>query len=141
MERNKALAIWDAIYGNKEWAVDCYGTWMNRNDHGDQTKKRIRPNGDGKLHNYGWEIDHIRPICDFDKESDANINNNYEPVYWEHNREKADNYPHFTIGNQRYEVVKCNICKSHGILGYGIQDDNGERIDWKWKNNKYFTKN
>ena len=42
MERKEALAIWDAIYGNKEWAVVCYGTRIYRNDHGDQTKKRIR---------------------------------------------------------------------------------------------------
>lgn len=142
MEREEALALWDAIYGkNNEWQIDCFGTWMYRNDYGDIETVRKRPGGDGKNHSYGWEIDHIRPKSNFKNESDANLYNNYEPMWWNHNREKADNYPQFTIDDRTYSVVRCDICSKNGLLGYGITDKNGNRIDWKAKKGKYFTRN
>lgn len=142
MEKEKALELWDAIYGkNNLWQTDCFGTYMYRNDYGDTETMRIRPNGDGKRHQYGWEIDHIRPKSNFDDENDANLLNNYEPMHWENNREKADNYPYFFINNKKYFVVKCDICSSNGLRGYGITDNNGQRIDWKGVTRTYFKSN
>lgn len=142
MEREQALELWDAIYGKgNEWQTDCFGTWMYRNDYGDMDTKRLRPNGSGKKYNYGWEIDHIRPKSDFSNEKSADLLNNYEPVYWSNNREKADNYPQFSIGKNNYTVVKCDICGSNGLKGYGIINEKGERIDWKGKTKRYFTNN
>ena len=142
MERKDALALWDAIFGeNTMWKRDCFGTWMHRDDYGDTEKTRIRPNGDGKKHSYGWEVDHIRPKSDFRNESDANFLNNYEPMWWGHNREKADNYPQFTINEQEFQVVKCTIFSKNNLLGYGIADEEGNRIDWKAKQDEYFTNN
>ena len=142
MEREDALALWDAIFGKGvKWRGDCFGTWMYRDDYGDIETTRIRPGGDGKKHSYGWEVDHIRPKSDFENESEADLNNNYEPMWWGHNREKADNYPQFAIDGKDYTVVRCDICSKHGLLGYGISDKNGNRIDWKAKQGKYFTKN
>ena len=142
MEREEALALWDAIYGkNNDWQTDCFGIWMYRNDYGDTKTSRKRPGGDGKNYSYGWEIDHIRPKSDFKNESDANINNNYEPMWWGNNRDKADGHPQFTIDGKTYIVVKCDICSKHGLLGYGIADKNGNRIDWKAKRGECFTKN
>ena len=140
MEREDALAFWDAIFGKDvKWHVDCFGTWMYREDYGDTSTTRKRPNGDGKEHSYGWEIDHIRPKSNFKKESDANFLNNFEPMWWNYNREKADNYPHFIVNNKEYKVVKCDICAEQGLLGYGIADKNGHRVDWKAKQKKYFV--
>ena len=141
MTREDALKLWDAIFGNEKWHVDCFGTWMYRDDYGDTETKRLRPNGTGKEYSYGWEIDHIRPKSDFEKDSDADLLNNYEPMYWNHNREKADNYPQFDINGNHYKVVRCGICDRHNILGYGIADENGNRIDWKYKQDKYFPHN
>ena len=62
-------------------------------------------------------------------------------MHWDNNRTKADNYPHFEINGQKYTVVKCKICSDHGLKGYGIEDSNGVRIDWKGKNNSYFIRN
>lgn len=142
MEREKALIIWDAIYGkNNAWQIDCFGIWMFRDDYGDTDTTRIRPNGNGKKHKYGWEIDHIRPKSSFDNENDSNFLNNYEPMHWENNRNKADNFPHFTVGEHQYRIVKCKICSSNGFKGYGIIDEQGDRIDWKGRLGKYFPTN
>lgn len=142
MEKSKALEIWDAIFGaNTKWAVDCFGTRMYRDDYGDTEKKRASPDGDGKQYHYGWEIDHIRPKSDFQNESDADLYNNYEPMHWQNNRDKADSFPHFMIDGKQYRIVKCDICGKHGLKGYGIIDQAGERVDWKGRNGKYFTTN
>lgn len=142
MEKEEALKIWDGVFGDKKWATDCFGTWMYRDDYGDTEKTRNnRPGGDGKNHTYGWEIDHIRPKSDFKNESDANFNNNYEPMHWNNNRSKADNYPGFKINDVEYKVVRCDICSNHGLLGYGIKNADGTRIDWKGSTNRYYKKN
>lgn len=142
MEKETALELWDAIFGiNNKWQVDCFGIWMYRDDYGEISKKRMRPGGDGHLHTYGWEIDHIRPKSSFDDESDANFYNNYEPMHFENNREKSDNYPHFIVNEHQYRVVKCDLCGKNGFKGYGIINEKDERIDWKGKQLRYFKSN
>ena len=141
MKREDALELWDAIFGNEQWAVDCFGTWMYREDYGDTETKRLRPNGTGKRFSYGWEVDHIRPKSDFKNESEADFANNYEPVHWNNNREKADNYPQFAIKDKNYKVVRCEICSSNNLVGYGIADEDGNRIDWKFRQKEYFKNN
>ena len=142
MEKEKALEIWDAIYGkNTLWQYDCFGTLMYRDDYGDTNISRVVPEDRSTKYRCGWEIDHIRPKSDFANESDSNFYNNYEPMHCDNNREKADGYPHFNIGEDTYRVVKCNICSSNGFKGYGIIDESGNRIDWKGKMQKYFRTN
>lgn len=141
MEKDKALEIWDAVFGkDRKWVQDCFGTYIYREDYGDTETERIRP-GNSKKYNYGWEIDHIRPKSDFGENANPDLLNNYEPMHYLNNRRKADNYPTFTIGEHSYEVVVCDICKRNGLKGYGITDKNGKRIDWKGKQKKYFTSN
>ena len=142
MEREDALKMWDDIFGDRKWALDCFGTWIYRDDYGDTEKKRNnRPGSDGKYYSYGWEIDHIRPKNDFEKNSNPDLNNNYEPMHWENNRAKTDQYPCFNIGDVQYRVVLCDICSRHGLLGYGITNPAGIRIDWKGSTNRYYVKN
>lgn len=43
----------------------------------------------GQETEYGWEIDHIRPIAHGGSDDLTNL----RPLYWRHNRRKADQYP------------------------------------------------
>ncbi len=43
----------------------------------------------GKTEKYGWEIDHIKPVSESGDDSLSNL----QPLQWENNRNKGDNYP------------------------------------------------
>jgi hypothetical protein len=140
ISNDNARKLWNDVFGeNVLWGVDCFGIYIYRDDHGVYDKQRIRPNGDGQNHYYGWDVDHIRPKSDFENENDADFWNNYEPMHRSNNEEKADNCPHFEINGRKFKIVKCDICSSNGVKGYGIQDvTTDKRIDWKARNRKYY---
>lgn len=134
IDNGVAMKLWKDVFGDVMWATDCFGTYIYKDDYGVYDVSRKRPGGDGNNHFYGWDIDHIRPKSDFQDESDANFYNNFEPMHRSNNEEKLDNFPHFSIGKTEYKVVSCEVCKSKGKKGYGIQEvSSGIRIDWKWK--------
>lgn len=137
--KDVAMRLWKDVFGNKVWARDCYGLWMYRDDYGDRETRRIRPDGNGKLYHYGWNIDHIRPKSNFKNESDSDFYNNFEPVHYLNNEEKGYDYPSFEIEGKKYQVVKCDICGRNGVPGYGIKSiETGQRIDWKAIQGKYY---
>ena len=55
---------------------DCCGASMQRQRY-------------GKLEQWGWEIDHIKPVAKGGKDDISNL----QPLLWENNRSKGDNYP------------------------------------------------
>lgn len=43
----------------------------------------------GKTEDYGWEIDHIKPVAKGGTDELTNL----QPLFWENNRHKGDDYP------------------------------------------------
>lgn len=58
---------------------DCCGAWIWRERYG-QTEE------------YGWEIDHIRPVSAGGTDDLANL----QPLHWKNNRGKSDSWPNWT---------------------------------------------
>ncbi|MDH3251533.1 MAG: HNH endonuclease [Ignavibacteria bacterium] len=46
----------------------------------------------GKMTEYGWEIDHVVPVTKGGTDDLANL----QPLHWENNRHKGDDYPDWT---------------------------------------------
>ena len=44
---------------------------------------------------YGWEIDHIKPVSKGGTDDLSNL----QPLFWENNRHKGDNYPDWKCKN------------------------------------------
>ena len=46
----------------------------------------------GKTEQWGWEIDHVKPVALGGSDDLSNL----QPLMWENNRSKSDNYPNWT---------------------------------------------
>ena len=142
MEINKdvAMKLWKDIFGDTLWVTDCFGTWIYRDDYGKtDVVRNNRPGGTGKSYNYGWSVDHIKPVSEFNNENEATFWNNLEPIHISNNSAKGDKLT-FNINGVKYQVVKCDICKKNGQNGYGIMNvATNERVDWKYTQNSYYA--
>lgn len=133
VNEERAKKLWEDVHGNKEWAKDCFGTWMHRDAWSNESVIKRMP-GDSKRYDFSWNVDHIRPKSDFDNELDSNFFNNYEPMQRLNNNQKADNYPHFEVGGVRFKVFK-----QEEYYGYGIKNElSGTKVDWKSVQGRYY---
>ena len=61
-------------FNSDEWRKDQCGAWIGRKYYGDRDS------------DYGWEIDHIKPVAD----GGTNLLSNLRPLQWENNAEKQE---------------------------------------------------
>src|SRR3989338_5412363 len=75
-------AVWekgDAEPGYSSFRKDKCGASMQRTKY-------------GKTEQWGWEIDHIKPVSQGETDDLSNL----QPLQWENNRHKGDDYPNWT---------------------------------------------
>jgi hypothetical protein len=66
-------------YDPSQYRQDDCGAWMKRSAY-------------GKIGEFGWEIDHVKPVSRGGTDELTNL----QPLYWQNNREKGDSYPKWT---------------------------------------------
>lgn len=78
-------AVWEkgipgAGYDPKVYRKDSCGVWMQKSEYGNTNS------------DYGWEIDHNKPVSAGGTDSLSNL----QPLYWKNNRHKGDDWPDWT---------------------------------------------
>ena len=84
-DENTINAVWQKgtiVFGYDSNTIrkDSCGAFIKRNDYGNTNSS------------FGWEIDHIKPVAKNGTDDLINL----QPLQWENNRHKSDNYPQWS---------------------------------------------
>ena len=84
-DRSTVEAVWQkgqvvSGYDPAQYRKDACGAWMERVSYGSTTS------------NMGWEVDHKQPVAKGGGDELSNL----QPLFWQNNRHKSDNYPNWT---------------------------------------------
>lgn len=126
IDKELAMKIWEAIYGDKEVVPDCFGAYMKKDAYSDEAVL-CTSSRDGRVYDYSWTLARLNP-------TDVDNLNNLEPMMRLSALEISD-YPEFVVRGKKYKVVK-----TLGYDGYGIEDVDGKRVDWKAREKRMFSK-
>src|SRR5579862_3286011 len=86
--RSFTIQVVEAVW-QKGSPIAGYDPGAYRRDRCGKTIARVAHGTTGL---YGWEVDHIRPVAKGGQDDLDNL----EPLYWENNRHKSDDYPNWS---------------------------------------------
>lgn len=84
------LSIWENSFGNVQTAYDYAGRKVHKSAY------------NNRFSNYGWNIDHIRPISLGGTSKQCNLIVTHIAT----NDEKKNRFPHWKANEQRFKAVK-----------------------------------
>ena len=94
--KHEIAKIWLNTYGNNAIARDIAGRVISFDEFGALTE-------------FGWNIDHIKPIS----KGGTDVIENILPMHWKTNQEKKDDFPEFQSNNKTFLIKSKKVRRSN----------------------------
>ena len=94
------------------WRKDIAGAWISRKYYNNDYSE------------YGWEIDRIKPMTGRGTQYSSKETVNLQPLQWQNEKSKADNYPSFSTAMTG--EINVNVEKEQ-YWSYSLQTTNVKR--------------